>query len=153
MKTSHSSPLLRPARPVGFTGYGAYVPRYRISAKEIARVWAGGKAALPIKEKAVPGMDEDVITMSIEAARNALARAEIHAHQLRAVWVGSESHPYAVKPTSTVVAEAIGAVPNVQAARSERVVRAGLTQVVITKEAYAGDEDPSSHVVEGIFGE
>ena len=85
-----NSPLLKPARPVGFIGYGAYVPRYRIPAKEIARVWAGGKAALPIKEKSVPGMDEDVITMSIEAARNALARAEIHAHQLRAVWVGSE---------------------------------------------------------------
>jgi hypothetical protein len=30
-----------------------------------------GKAALPIKEKAVPGLDEDVVTMSIEAARNA----------------------------------------------------------------------------------
>ena len=128
--TPQSSPLLKPSRPVGFTGYGAYVPRYRISAKEIARVWAGGKAALPIKEKAVPGMDEDVITMSIEAARNALARAEIHAHQLRAVWVGSESHPYAVKPTSTVVAEAIGAVPNVQAGDWEFACKAGTEAIV-----------------------
>ena len=120
-----NNPLLKPARPVGFIGYGAYVPRYRIPAKEIARVWAGGKSALPVKEKAVPGMDEDVITMSIEAARNALARAEIHAHQLRAVWVGSESHPYAVKPTSTVVAEAIGAVPNTQAGDWEFACKAG----------------------------
>ena len=104
---NHSQKPLIPSRAVGIIGYGAYVPRYRITAKEIARVWAGGKAALPIKEKAVPGLDEDVVTMSIEAARNALLRAEIHAHQLRAVWVGSESHPYAVKPTSTVVAEAI----------------------------------------------
>jgi hydroxymethylglutaryl-CoA synthase len=47
--------------------------------------------------------------MSIEAARNALARAQIDPQDSRAVWVGSESHPYAVKPTSTVVAEAIGA--------------------------------------------
>lgn len=121
---------LRPVRPVGFAGYGAYVPRYRIAAKEIARVWAGGKAALPIKEKAVPGLDEDVITMSIEAARNALARAEIHAHQLRAVWVGSESHPYAVKPTSTVVAEAIGAVPNTQAGDWEFACKAGTEAIV-----------------------
>lgn len=122
--------ILKPNRPVGITGYGAYVPRYRIPAKEIARVWAGGKAALPVKEKAVPGLDEDVITMSIEAARNALARAEIHAHQLRAVWVGSESHPYAVKPTSTVVAEAIGAVPGIQAGDWEFACKAGTEAMV-----------------------
>jgi hydroxymethylglutaryl-CoA synthase len=132
-----NTPLLKPARPVGFTGYGAYVPRYRIPAKEIARVWAGGRAALPVKEKAVPGMDEDVITMSIEAGRNALARAEIHAHQLRAVWVGSESHPYAVKPTSTVVAEAIGAVPNVQAGDWEFACKAG-TEAIVAAMGFVG---------------
>ena len=131
--------LLKPARPVGFIGYGAYVPRYRIPAKEIARVWAGGKAALPIKEKAVPGMDEDVITMSIEAARNALARAEIHAHQLRAVWVGSESHPYAVKPTSTVVAEAIGAVPHIQAGDWEFACKAG-TEAIVAAMGFVGSK-------------
>ncbi len=49
------SSLLRPSRPVGFIGYGAYVPRYRLPAREVARVWTGGKSAgLPIKEKAVP---------------------------------------------------------------------------------------------------
>jgi hydroxymethylglutaryl-CoA synthase len=132
-----SPTLLKPARAVGFTGYGAYVPRYRIPAAEIARVWAGGKAALPIKEKSVPGMDEDVITMSIEAARNALARAEIHAHQLRAVWVGSESHPYAVKPTSTVVAEAIGAVPNTQAGDWEFACKAG-TEAIVAAMGFVG---------------
>jgi hydroxymethylglutaryl-CoA synthase len=44
---------------------------------------------------------------------------------LRAVWVGSESHPYAVKPTSTIVAEAIGAVPSTQAADWEFACKAG----------------------------
>ena len=73
-----SSRLLKTSRPVGLIGYGAYVPRYRLPAVEVARVWAGGKTGgLPIKEKAVAGMDEDVITMSIEAARNALARAKV----------------------------------------------------------------------------
>ena len=134
-----NTPLLRPARPVGIIGYGAYVPCYRIPAKEIARVWAGGKAALPIKEKAVPGLDEDVITMSIEAARNALARAEIHAHQLRAVWVGSESHPYAVKPTSTVVAEAIGAVPHIQAGDWEFACKAG-TEAMVAAMGFVGSQ-------------
>ncbi|GAB4576001.1 MAG: hydroxymethylglutaryl-CoA synthase [Anaerolineae bacterium] len=117
--------LLRPDRPVGITGYGAYVPRYRLPGHEISRVWTGGMGGSPVKEKAVPGLDEDVVTMSIEAARNALARAGIAPTQLRAVWVGSESHPYAVKPTSTIVAESIGAVPNVQAADWEFACKAG----------------------------
>lgn len=125
-----SPTLLKPARPVGIIGYGAYVPRYRIAAKEIARVWTGKTGSLPIKEKAVPGLDEDVVTMSIEAARNALKRAGIDPSELRAVWVGSESHPYAVKPTSTLVAEAIGAVPNTQAADWEFACKAGTEALV-----------------------
>ena len=127
----HTSPtLLKPNKPVGIVGYGAYVPRYRLPAKEVARVWTGGKGGLPIKEKAVPGLDEDVITMSIEAARNAMKRAQIDPTELRAVWVGSESHPYAVKPTSTVVAEAIGAVPNTQGADLEFACKAGTEAMV-----------------------
>ena len=117
--------LMRPIKAVGIVGYGAYIPRYRLPATEVARVWTEGTSALPIKEKAVPGLDEDVATMSIEAARNALARAGTDPEAIRAVWVGSESHPYAVKPTSTVVAEAIGAVPNTQAADWQFACKAG----------------------------
>ncbi len=117
--------LMKPNRPVGIVGYGAYVPRYRLPASEVSRVWTDGTEGAPIAEKAVPGLDEDVATMSIEAARNALARAAIDAEQIGAVWVGSESHPYAVKPTSTIVAEAIGAVPNTQAADWQFACKAG----------------------------
>jgi hydroxymethylglutaryl-CoA synthase len=117
--------LLRPDKSIGIVGYGAYIPRYRLPAREVSRVWTGGTGGTPIKEKAVSGLDEDVITMSIEAARNALARARIDPTEIRAVWVGSESHPYAVKPTSTVVAEAIGATPHVLAADWEFACKAG----------------------------
>jgi len=124
--------LLKPSRPVGIVGYGAYVPRYRIPAKEIARVWIGGRTSgLPIKEKAVPGLDEDVISMSIEASRNAMLRAGVDPAGIRAVWIGSESHPYAVKPSSTIVAEAIGATPHVQAADMEFACKAGTEAMVM----------------------
>lgn len=116
---------LKPNRDVGIVGYGAYVPRYRLPATEVSRVWEGGEGALPVKEKAVPGLDEDVVTMSIEATRNALARANVDPQSIRAVWVGSESHPYAVKPTSTIVAEAIGAVPHTLAADWQFACKAG----------------------------
>jgi hydroxymethylglutaryl-CoA synthase len=129
--------LLQPNRAVGIAGYGAYVPRYRLPAKEVARIWTDGEGGLPIKEKAVPGLDEDVATMSIEASRNAMARAGIAPSQLRAVWVGSESHPYAVKPTSTIVAEAIGAVPHVQAADWQFACKAG-TEAMVAAVGFVG---------------
>src|SRR5512139_1524253 len=117
--------LMKSNKPVGIVGYGAYVPRYRLPATEVSRVWTDGAGGTPIKEKSVPGLDEDVITMSIEAARNALLRSQIDPSAIRAVWVGSESHPYAVKPTSTVVAEAIGAAPHTLAADWEFACKAG----------------------------
>src|SRR5512143_3474913 len=129
--------LLKPINPVGIIGYGAYVPRYRLPAKEVSRIWTDGAGGLPIKEKAVPGLDEDVATMSIEAARNAMLRAGIAAEEVRAVWVGSESHPYAVKPTSTIVAEAIGAVPHVQAADWEFACKAG-TEALVAAMGFVG---------------
>jgi len=125
MTEAAQSRMLKPIREVGIAGYGAYVPRFRLPASEVARIWKGADGGLPIKEKAVPGLDEDVITMSIEAARNALARAQIDPSEIRAVWVGSESHPYSVKPTSTVVAEALGATPHTQAADWEFACKAG----------------------------
>jgi len=121
--------IMQPKSPIGFVGYGAYIPRYRLPATEVARIWKGGAAGTPIDEKAVAGLDEDVITMSIEAARNALARAQINPADIRAVWVGSESHPYSVKPTSTVVAEAIGATPHTLAADWEFACKAGTEAV------------------------
>ena len=135
--------LNQPIKQVGIVGYGAYVPRFRLPGAEISRIWMDeieavnkrqpeGKNALkkrkassPVKEKAVPGLDEDTATMSIEAARNALARSQIDPQEIRAVWVGSESHPYAVKPTGTIVAEAIGATPATQAGDWQFACKAG----------------------------
>jgi hydroxymethylglutaryl-CoA synthase len=121
--------LMQPLRKVGIVGYGAYIPRYRLPGAEVARVWTNGLGGSPIKEKAVAGLDEDVITMSVEAGRNAVARAAIDPKLIRAVWVGSESHPYAVKPTSTIVAESIGTSANILAADWEFACKAGTEAV------------------------
>lgn len=129
--------VLKPNRPVGIIGYGAYVPRYRLPATEISRIWRGGLSLEPVLEKSVPGIDEDVITMSVEASRNALARAGVSPEQIRAVWVGSESHPYAVKPTSTIVAEALGITPYTQAADFEFACKAG-SEAMVTAMALVG---------------
>lgn len=113
----------------GIVGYGAYAPRYRIKVEEIAKVWGADapsyKRGLMLQEKSVPGADQDVITMSVEAARNAVKRARIDPRKIGAIYIGSESHPYAVKPSGTVVAEAIGATPDIHCADFEFACKAG----------------------------
>lgn len=121
-----ASEIMKPDRPVGIVGYGAYLPRFRITGEEISRVWMGRAERGPVKEKSVPGLDEDTVTMAIEAARNALLRSGgVDPAQIRAVWVGSESHPYAVKPTGAIVAQAIGATPATMGADLEFACKAG----------------------------
>jgi len=64
--------------------------------------------------------------VSVEATRHALARSGgVDPRHIGCVYVGSESHPYAVKPSGTVVAEAIGAVPAVHIADLEFACKAG----------------------------
>lgn len=117
----------------GIVGYGAYVPAYRIKVEEIAKVWGDDpkaiSAGLVVNEKSVPGADEDTATISVEAARYALQRAQINPQKIGAVYVGSESHPYAVKPTATIVAEAINAAPDLTAADMEFACKAGTAAI------------------------
>lgn len=110
---------------VAVHGYGGYIPVYRIKAEEIGRLWGREKSELPVEEKAVAGPDEDAATMAVEAARMAVKRAGIDPKQIGAIHVGSESKPYAVKPTGTIVAEALGASPKVLAADLEFACKAG----------------------------
>jgi len=121
---------------VGIVGYGAYVPIYRIRTQEIAKIWGEDperiSKGLGINEKSVPNLDEDSATMAVEAARIALKRADINPQHIDAVFVGSESHPYAVKPTATIVAEALNTTPHMTAADLEFACKAGTVSIQIS---------------------
>ncbi len=119
---------------VGIVGYGVNVPIYRIKAGEIARVWGEDEnrivKGLGLSEKSVPALDEDAATLAVEAARRAVAHAGIDPQKIGSIFIGSESHPYAVKPTATIVAEALGATPQLFAADYEFACKAGTTGVI-----------------------
>ncbi|HID25619.1 MAG TPA: hydroxymethylglutaryl-CoA synthase [Thermoplasmata archaeon] len=114
---------------VGIVSYGAFIPRNRIKVEEIAQTWGRNpeeiKKGLGIHEKSTPGLDEDVATIGVEAARFALARTDVNPKDIGAIYVGSESHPYAVKPTGTIIGEAIGATPSLMVADYEFACKAG----------------------------
>ncbi len=100
-------------RKVGIVGWGVYVPKWRIRSEELARGWGRDwnryAAGIMVQEKSVPGIDEDTFTIAYESSINALKRARIDASKLRAVYIGTESKPYAVKTTATMLIEALGA--------------------------------------------
>ena len=93
---------------VGIVSYGFYIPQYRIKLETIASQWGKcsekvGKS-LNIIEKAVAGRDEDILTMSFEASSMALLDFK-KKEKIGAVFIGSETFPYAVKPSSAALAE------------------------------------------------
>lgn len=97
---------------VGITSYGTYIPRYRIRTEDIAAVW--GKdgesvvSSLRIKQKSVPALDEDAVTIAVEASLSCFAANNSKPQDVDVLFIGSESHPYAVNPTSTIVGELLG---------------------------------------------
>ena len=115
----------------GIVSWGVYIPKYRISIGTLSRVHGSTKEDieknLMIKEKAVAGIDEDVVTMIVEAARN----MHINTKNIGALYIGSETPPYTVKPTGTIVAEALSLDNNYTTADIEFACKSGTASIQI----------------------
>lgn len=115
--------------------YGVYVPRYRLLVEDIARAHGHelGKiqGSLQTKQKAVAAADEDCITIAVQAAKNALQRMAITPDKLKALYVGSESHPYAVKPSAAIIGDALGVNHQYAAADVEFACKGGTAALQI----------------------
>src|SRR2546423_551523 len=83
----------------GITAFGAYIPYYRLTHKDIARAW-GGRAGDP--KRAVAAADEDSITLAVEAVRDLLAGRE--ARDVDGLIFATTTSPYAEKQASALVA-------------------------------------------------
>lgn len=118
---------------IGIVSYGTYIPCYRISIKEIAAAWKKDPdeiaKALGVVEKSVPGIDEDAVTVAIEAASQSLSLFPKNPNTIEALFVGSESHPYAVNPTSTIVGELLDIGHSYLASDLEFACKAGTAAV------------------------
>lgn len=83
----------------GITSFGAYIPYYRLTHKEIARAW-GGRAG--DGERAVANADEDSITMAVEAVRDLLGKSE--GREVDGLIFASTTSPYSEKQVSAMIA-------------------------------------------------
>lgn len=132
-------------RNIGIAGYGYYIPGYRVEVAEIARAYKvdgeNVESGLGVKQKSVADWDEDSVTMAYEAAKRALDLGKVEAGKIGALYIGSESHPYAVKPSSTIVADALGMDSKYMAADLEFACKAGT----------AGMQIIASHLQAGVI--
>jgi len=118
---------------IGIVSYGVSIPQYRVKITDIAKAWGREvlevEKSLGIFEKTVSSYDEDAITLAIEASQRALVTGGISPENIGAITVGSESHPYAVKPSSTTVAEILGMKTDYLAVDLEFACKAGTTGI------------------------
>lgn len=116
-------------------GFGTYLPCYRIRTEAIARHWNQNpkdiQRSLGVAQKTVPGPDEDSFTMAFEAGKQAIGIAGIRPSEISAIFVGSESHPYAVKPTSSMLVAALELHPFCHCSDLEFACKAGTAAVQI----------------------
>ncbi|MCJ7605184.1 MAG: OB-fold domain-containing protein [Dehalococcoidales bacterium] len=85
---------------VGITSMGAYLPIYRLSREEAARMWSGRNAG---GTKAVAGYDEDTVTMAVAATIDCLSRAGGSAGALT---LATTTAPYREKQSAAMIAAA-----------------------------------------------
>src|SRR5262245_4480257 len=83
----------------GITSFGAYIPYYRLTHKEIARAW-GGRAG--DGERAVANVDEDSVTMAVESVRDLLAKQD--GADIDGLMFATTTSPYDEKQASSLIA-------------------------------------------------
>jgi hydroxymethylglutaryl-CoA synthase len=116
-------------KKVGITSYGVAIPNQIVTTDTIEK--AQGKSgmkvglALGVSSKTVPSRDEDTITLSTDAALSALNSFSGDKLEISNLFIGSESHPYAVKPSGTVVKDALGLSENMALADLQFACKAG----------------------------
>ena len=82
----------------GIVGYGVYLPKFRIKNDE---------PALGVLERSLPFADEDTTTFAVESGKRAIIHSAINNNEVRKCFVGSESSPYAVKPSMATVIQVL----------------------------------------------
>lgn len=85
----------------GIISYGGFVPFYSLSRDDIGRTW--GKNAGP-GEKAIAGVDEDSITMAVEATFDCLKG--MNTAEIDSLFFASTRPPYAQKQSASIVSTA-----------------------------------------------
>ena len=131
----------------GITGFGAYIPRLRLSRQAAVGAMAWLAPVLLAKAKGVRSManwDEDSLTMAVEACRDVLGQADDRADHIGALYFASTTMPFADRQNSAVIAQALTLARDITAVDIASSMRAGTSALL---EALTRAETGSSCLV------
>ncbi|UCD77500.1 MAG: hydroxymethylglutaryl-CoA synthase [Desulfobacterales bacterium] len=97
----------------GISGFGVYVPKRRLRLQDCPAIRgnffsADEQGEIGMRRRAVLASDEDTNTLTIMAAKAAIAAAGSPREALGALYLGTRTDPYATRPSATFLAEALG---------------------------------------------
>lgn len=97
---------------VGICSYGIKIPKKRLSVKETISVWNNSSLELieknlNVKQRAVLDSDEDVITLSAEAAKRCLENLNFDPENIESLYLGTTTGPDLFRSNSTVIMDMI----------------------------------------------
>ncbi|ROQ92160.1 OB-fold domain-containing protein [Desulfosoma caldarium] len=133
---------------VGILAYGAYLPRYRLERKTVAKAMAWINPAvwgLAGGEKTVAGADEDAITLAVAAARNACRFQRDAACE--ALFAASTTFPYAERQNAAMIREALSLPEEAAAVDVTGSTRAGTAAILAAAAQVAGGASKRAMVV------
>jgi len=114
----------------GIESFGAYVPLYRMAHEEIGKAWMGGAGK---GERAVAGMDEDSLTMGVEAAVDCLKK--IDRSLIDGLFFASTTSPFQEKQVAATIGVAADLSRNITTMDCSGSLRAGATALKIALDA------------------
>lgn len=119
------------SRSLGIAAVGTYVPRRRITAEAVTEAWNRFDGA-GIRETAVPGPDEDSLTMAAAAARRALDASAVSADAIESLSFATTTPPVEEEDLSVRLGEFLGVDDDVTRTLSTGSTNAGVRALAST---------------------
>ncbi len=153
---------------VGLLSYGAYVPPARVAVEETLGVWDNNalkilKEQLLVSERVVLSPDEDTVTMALAAGRQALERWSLENRRIGGCFLGTCTNPYDSRPSSTILAEALGSSRRMECldvqfstrsgSAALQVARAMVLSGALDRALAVGSDSMNRHTAPGTFQE
>ena len=119
----------------GIVSYGVALPKHRLAAEDIYRVWKNVAHdlldKLSIGERGVTGPEEDTVTLAAAAAKMALERSGIAPEKIGALLLGTGTSPYATKAAATILVDALGLPANLLVSDVQCAEKSGSTALLM----------------------